>query len=636
MVRHRTRRLRHRRRPTDPPRSGFSAPTLKHNVKVFLASPLLLVTLYLTLVKPEGIARAWQPQQSQQAFHSPSWVPKLAQASVPIPLTRQGLQVTLNGRPLSAAWSQRQQRIGIADSGLMRIAGADLLDSDTPAQQPIAWFTADGEPPLTLSTWLTNQYRYLDVSELSRRYGWQMQINGAALQIATPPSQITGVRQGKQSWGDRIVVELAQPAPWQLEEERGAFTVTIDAQLAPALLSSFKGQQGNRISAMSLQSAGNRTVIRVQTSTNLRPRVWSLANPNRLLIDVRPDSLVERNILWAPGVRWKQQRVRTGVGDFPIAALEVDLRQPGVSVKPILGGGSTVVGSASLLKMAQQWQAAGAINAGFFNRNTRLPLGAIRKDQRWVSGPILNRGVIGWNDSGEIQVGHLDLQETLITSSGQRLPVMHLNSGYVGEGLSRYSSDWGSTYTPVLNNEVLITVQNNQVVSQRRAGAAGQGAVPIPPEGYVLVARSDAAAANALGVGTAVQIETSVQPAAFDRYAQIMGAGPLLVQNQRIVLNAQAEQFSKAFIQQAAPRSVVATTPDGKLLLLAIHNRLDGLGPTLAETAQIVQQMGVKDALNLDGGSSTSLYLGGQLLDRPPSTAARVNNGIGIFIQAGF
>jgi exopolysaccharide biosynthesis protein len=48
--------------------------------------------------------------------------------------------------------------------------------------------------------------------------------------------------------------------------------------------------------------------------------------------------------------------------------------------------------------------------------------------------------------------------------------------------------------------------------------------------------------------------------------------------------------------------------------------------------AQIMQQLGAVDALNLDGGSSTSLALGGQLIDRSPVTAARVHNGIGIFI----
>ncbi len=45
-----------------------------------------------------------------------------------------------------------------------------------------------------------------------------------------------------------------------------------------------------------------------------------------------------------------------------------------------------------------------------------------------------------------------------------------------------------------------------------------------------------------------------------------------------------------------------------------------------------MQSIGCVDALNLDGGSSTSLYLGGQLLNRHASSAARVHNGIGIFL----
>jgi exopolysaccharide biosynthesis protein len=53
----------------------------------------------------------------------------------------------------------------------------------------------------------------------------------------------------------------------------------------------------------------------------------------------------------------------------------------------------------------------------------------------------------------------------------------------------------------------------------------------------------------------------------------------------------------------------------------------------LGEFAQILQQLGAVNALNLDGGSSTSLALGGQLLDRSPVTAARVSNAIGVFVR---
>ncbi|MGH2415890.1 MAG: phosphodiester glycosidase family protein, partial [Microcystaceae cyanobacterium] len=113
----------------------------------------------------------------------------------------------------------------------------------------------------------------------------------------------------------------------------------------------------------------------------------------------------------------------------------------------------------------------------------------------------------------------------------------------------------------------------------------------------------------------------------------ILGAGPLLIQNRQIVLNAEAEKFSQAFQQQAASRSAIAITERGNLMLVAVHDRVGGRGATLQEHAQILQHLGAVDALNLDGGSSTSLYLGGQLIDRYPVTAARVNNGIGILIS---
>jgi exopolysaccharide biosynthesis protein len=71
----------------------------------------------------------------------------------------------------------------------------------------------------------------------------------------------------------------------------------------------------------------------------------------------------------------------------------------------------------------------------------------------------------------------------------------------------------------------------------------------------------------------------------------------------------------------------------GRILLVAAHNRIGGLGATLSEFAQLLQKMGAVSALNLDGGSSTQMYLGGEIIDRSPATAARVHNGIGVFYR---
>jgi exopolysaccharide biosynthesis protein len=46
----------------------------------------------------------------------------------------------------------------------------------------------------------------------------------------------------------------------------------------------------------------------------------------------------------------------------------------------------------------------------------------------------------------------------------------------------------------------------------------------------------------------------------------------------------------------------------------------------------VLFRSGAVDALNLDGGSSSSLFLGGEILNRPITEIAPVHNAIAIFI----
>jgi hypothetical protein len=293
-----------------------------------------------------------------------------------------------------------------------------------------------------------------------------------------------------------------------------------------------------------------------------------------------------------------------------------------------------MAGIAPLAQTAQLAQAAAAINGGFFNRNRQLPLGAVRRDGRWLSGPILNRGAIAWDGLGNVRVDRLTLRETVITQTGQRLPLTHLNSGYVQAGIARYTSDWGPAYTSLSDGEVVVTVQNNQVFSQQVIEKAGTISVPFPPNGYLLVLRSNRSATSAFPVGMPLQVESVTVPFDLNQFPHVVAAGPLLIQNRQVVLDPRSEGFSPAFISEAAPRSAIARTADGTILLVAAHRRLDGVELTLTDMAQLLQQLGAVDALNLDGGSSTTLYLGGQILDRPPRTSARVHNGIGVFFTS--
>jgi len=632
--------------------------------KLKFIPPLLISFLWLAFAAAGS---------TQQVLRPAATAPRISQQP-PAPtnptvssrrLLSTGTQVSLNGKTLPVAWSQWQMNTkegihtGISDAGAMQILGVELLDTKEAAKQPVQWFSQ----PITLASWQNGGYRYLDVTQLVSLGGWQIQADRGILRINTPTARMQTIRQGKQAWGDRLVVDLDRPTFWQVTQQppppkpklqpptslipipkpppTQEWLIAVNATADPALIQQFNPSSPNlsnttdtaQTPLIKLENAPNLTTIRIRLPVGLSPRVTTLPNPNRLVIDLRPDAMVERDILWSQGVRWRQQFVNLGDSRFPVVWLEINPRAVGLTLKPIWSETSTLVGVAPIITTAQRYSAVAAINGGFFNRNNKLPLGAIRRDDRWLSSPILNRGAIAWNDAGQVKIGRLNLQETLITPTGQRLPILTLNSGYVQPGIARYSSEWGTTYTPLSDNELIVVVQNNQVTGQLPGGAASKTAFPIPPNGYLLAVRGNNAGANFLPTGTLLRQESTTQPADFIHYPQILGAGPLLVQNRQIVLDAKAEGFSDAFIREKAARSAICTTESGMLLVAAVHNRVSADGPSLTEIAKVMQQLGCVDALNLDGGSSTSLYLGGQLLNRSPRTAARVHNGLGVFLQ---
>jgi hypothetical protein len=93
-------------------------------------------------------------------------------------------------------------------------------------------------------------------------------------------------------------------------------------------------------------------------------------------------------------------------------------------------------------------------------------------------------------------------------------------------------------------------------------------------------------------------------------------------------LDGVAEGFSPAFLRQGAPRTVIGS--DGRFLWLLTLEGLDDEGPTLAETARFLQALGLQDALNLDGGSSTGLVLGGLHRVKGRGVVSAVHNGLGL------
>lgn len=83
--------------------------------------------------------------------------------------------------------------------------------------------------------------------------------------------------------------------------------------------------------------------------------------------------------------------------------------------------------------------------------------------------------------------------------------------------------------------------------------------------------------------------------------------------------------YTSRFCSQRHPRSAVGFSEDGRTLILAT---VDGrssrsVGATCAELAELMAELGAWQALNLDGGGSTGLYVGGRIVTSPSDGAER-------------
>jgi exopolysaccharide biosynthesis protein len=66
------------------------------------------------------------------------------------------------------------------------------------------------------------------------------------------------------------------------------------------------------------------------------------------------------------------------------------------------------------------------------------------------------------------------------------------------------------------------------------------------------------------------------------------------------------------------PRSAIGYTAAGRVVLLAVEGSGAGYpGINLVDLASMLGSLGCTDAINLDGGGSTSLVIGNQLTVRP-------------------
>ena len=100
--------------------------------------------------------------------------------------------------------------------------------------------------------------------------------------------------------------------------------------------------------------------------------------------------------------------------------------------------------------------------------------------------------------------------------------------------------------------------------------------------------------------------DTTDYPDVARRYRSALAAGPVLIEKGKTV----EYTSGSSFYGRRHPRTLIGKRADGTVVMAVIDGRFkdQGEGTTIAETAYIARQLGLVEALNLDGGGSSTLW----------------------------
>jgi hypothetical protein len=263
------------------------------------------------------------------------------------------------------------------------------------------------------------------------------------------------------------------------------------------------------------------------------------------------------------------------------------------------------------------------VNGDYFSPSDGRPSGIFLRDGVLATPPNSGRSSAGVTLDGLLDVRRVSFRGTW-RGSGQRRALNFLNKAPGTNGISLFTSDWGSTtprvaggFAVVLGSFPSATPNTDLAVPVASAGPATS--VRIQPGSAVLVARGNAAAklqAEALP-GSVVTLRLILQPD-WSVVSDAIGGGPVLVRDGVPVYRSN-EAFTIAQLAPRGPRTAIGQRTDGGIVFVTTDGRQPGfsVGMTNFELAQTLVRYGAVRGMGLDGGGSSTMAFEGTVLNSP-------------------
>lgn len=99
----------------------------------------------------------------------------------------------------------------------------------------------------------------------------------------------------------------------------------------------------------------------------------------------------------------------------------------------------------------------------------------------------------------------------------------------------------------------------------------------------------------------------------------IVGGTPVLISMGNIIEDFSSEQTIETFLTKKHPRTAIGIKSSGEWVFVVVDGRFQGYlgGMTIKELADFMLQLGCVEALNLDGGGSSTMVIDGLVINEP-------------------
>jgi Phosphodiester glycosidase len=336
----------------------------------------------------------------------------------------------------------------------------------------------------------------------------------------------------------------------------------------------------------------------------------------------------------APGIQLYHINSPTLVSpDEPMSVWLLRLEPAQVDLRAALAN-DEVMDTEVVSSIAERHKAIAAINAGFFLPNGD-PAGVFTMNRRLISDTRRPRGAVGvLRDAGGVKLAFARLRATASLVIGQgksqlTIPIDGIDTTRVRGQLMLFTPSYHSDTDAAAGGlEWVIDRRKGQPAGPLRvvSGPHKDGRTTIPATGFVLSfggTKSPPGLAR-LKKGVPASIQVSYDPLEGEpqtwSFAQdIVGGAGLLIRDGQDVDDWTVEAFNKGFAEGRHPRTMIGTAQDGAIWLVTVDGRQPQLsvGLTLLELRALARKLGLVNALNLDGGGSTTMWVQGQVVNSP-------------------